>query len=363
MSPTVDPTPFYKKLAFNLLSLSLMGAILYVGQSILIPLFFSMLLATLLLPLVMFMEKRKINRVVAILLSLLLSIITLLGVIYFLSSQMANFFQDFDIIKERLTEVFNSAQQWVGEQFNIAIRKQEELIEDTKEKVEAGKIVGQTFISITSFLSYIVLIPVYTFLLLYYKDLIKQFFIHIFRNDNEEQIREVLHESRLVSQSFITGLLIDVVIVFALNSTGFLILGIKYALFLALTAALLNLVPYIGMIAANIFCMLITLVSSENISDVLWVGLVLAVVQLVDNNFLMPFIVGSKVRINAMATLIGVLVGGALCGIPGMFLAIPGIAVLKVIFDRVDGLRPYGILVGDNVDTPTLSFRRLRMKK
>lgn len=363
MSPTVDPTPFYKKLAFNLLSLSLMGAILYVGQSILIPLFFSMLLATLLLPLVMFMEKRKINRVVAILLSLLLSIITLLGVIYFLSSQMANFFQDIDIIKERLTEVFNSAQQWVGEQFNIAIRKQEELIEDTKEKVEAGKIVGQTFISITSFLSYIVLIPVYTFLLLYYKDLIKQFFIHIFRNDNEEQIREVLHESRLVSQSFITGLLIDVVIVFALNSTGFLILGIKYALFLALTAALLNLVPYIGMIAANIFCMLITLVSSENISDVLWVGLVLAVVQLVDNNFLMPFIVGSKVRINAMATLIGVLVGGALCGIPGMFLAIPGIAVLKVIFDRVDGLRPYGILVGDNVDTPTLSFRRLRMKK
>ncbi|HLT72582.1 MAG TPA: AI-2E family transporter [Cyclobacteriaceae bacterium] len=363
MSPTVDPTPFYKKLAFNLLSLSLMGAILYVGQSILIPLFFSMLLATLLLPLVMFMEKRKINRVVAILLSLLLSIITLLGVIYFLSSQMANFFQDFDIIKERLTEVFNSAQQWVGEQFNIAIRKQEELIEDTKEKVEAGKIVGQTFISITSFLSYIVLIPVYTFLLLYYKDLIKQFFIHIFRNDNEEQIREVLHESRLVSQSFITGLLIDVVIVFALNSTGFLILGIKYALFLALTAALLNLVPYIGMIAANIFCMLITLVSSENISDVLWVGLVLALVQLVDNNFLMPFIVGSKVRINAMATLIGVLVGGALCGIPGMFLAIPGIAVLKVIFDRVDGLRPYGILVGDNVDTPTLSFRRLRMKK
>src|SRR5690606_13728839 len=354
MSPTVDPTPFYKKLAFNLLSLSLMGAILYVGQSILIPLFFSMLLATLLLPLVMFMEKRKINRVVAILLSLLLSIITLLGVIYFLSSQMANFFQDFDIIKERLTEVFNSAQQWVGEQFNIAIRKQEELIEDTKEKVEAGKIVGQTFISITSFLSYIVLIPVYTFLLLYYKDLIKQFFIHIFRNDNEEQIREVLHESRLVSQSFITGLLIDVVIVFALNSTGFLILGIKYALFLALTAALLHLVPYIGMIAANIFCMLITLVSSENISDVLWVGLVLALVQLVDNNFLMPFIVGSKVRINAMATLIGVLVGGALCGIPGMFLAIPGIAVLKVIFDRVDGLRPYGILVGDNVDTPTL---------
>jgi len=340
-----------------------MGMILYVGQGNLIPLFFSMLLATLLLPLVMSLEKKKINRIVAILLSLLLSTITITGIIYFLSSQIAGFFEDFDVIKERLTEVFSSVQQWVGEHFNIALREQAELIQDTREKVEAGKIVGQTFVSLTSFVSYIFLIPVYTFLLLYYKDLIKQFFIHIFRNDNEDSIREVLHESRLVSQSFITGLLIDVVIVFSLNSAGFLILGIKYALFLALTSALLNLIPYIGMITANIFCMLITLVSSENITDVVWVGVVLALVQFVDNNFLMPFIVGSKVRINAMATLIGVLVGGALCGIPGMFLAIPGIAVLKVIFDRVDGLKPYGILVGDNVTTPTMSFRRLRMKK
>jgi predicted PurR-regulated permease PerM len=129
-----------------------------------------------------------------------------------------------------------------------------------------------------------------------------------------------------------------------------------------LLAALLNLVPYIGMITANVISMLITLVSSENVSDILWVGAILALVQFIDNNFLMPFIVGSKVRINALATLIGVLVGGALCGIPGMFLAIPGIAVLKVIFDRVEGLKPYGILVGDNVTTPTMSFRRLRRK-
>jgi len=362
MSNTVDPTPFYKKLAFNLLSLFLVGAILYIGQGILVPLFFSVLLAALLLPIVQLLEQKKFNRVLSILLSLFCSIVVIVGVIYFLSSQMANFFRDIDIIKERLNEVFNSAQRWVGEKFNIAVRTQDEYIQDTTEKVRAGEIVGKTFISLTTFLSYIVLVPVYTFLLLYYKDLIKQFMIHVFRNDNEDKIREVLHESRLVSQSFITGLLIEVVIVFALNSVGFLILGIKYALFLALLAALLNLVPYIGMITANVISMLITLVSSENVSDILWVGAILALVQFIDNNFLMPFIVGSKVRINALATLIGVLVGGALCGIPGMFLAIPGIAVLKVIFDRVEGLKPYGILVGDNVTTPTMSFRRLRRK-
>ena len=102
MSPTVNATPFYKKLAFNLLSLSLMGMILYVGKSILIPLFFSMLLASLLLPLVMFLENKNVNRIVAILLSLLLSTATIVGVIYFLSSQLAGFFEDIDVIKERL---------------------------------------------------------------------------------------------------------------------------------------------------------------------------------------------------------------------------------------------------------------------
>jgi predicted PurR-regulated permease PerM len=124
-------------------------------------------------------------------------------------------------------------------------------------------------------------------------------------------------------------------------------LGIQYAFFLALVSAMLNLIPYIGMLVANLFCMVITLVSSENIMDVVWVGVILAVVQVIDNNFLMPMIVGSKVRINALAAIVGVLVGGAICGIAGMFLSIPGLAILKVIFDRVNALKPYGMLLGD----------------
>ncbi len=152
----------------------------------------------------------------------------------------------------------------------------------------------------------------------------------------------------LYPTEYIIGLLIEMLVVFALNSTGFLIVGIQYAFFLALVAALLNLIPYIGMLVANIFCMVITFVLSESGYDVLWVGAILAVVQFIDNNFLMPLIVGSKVKINALATLLGVLVGGALCGISGMFLSIPGLAVLKVIFDRVDSLKPYGLILGDD---------------
>ena len=64
-------------------------------------------------------------------------------------------------------------------------------------------------------------------------------------------------------------------------------------------------------------------------------------------------IVGSKVKINPLVTLLGVLSGGAICGIPGMFLSIPGMAVLKVIFDRVEGLKPFGMMMGDGISKST----------
>jgi predicted PurR-regulated permease PerM len=127
-----------------------------------------------------------------------------------------------------------------------------------------------------------------------------------------------------------------------------MLIGIEYAIFLAVLAAILNLVPYIGMLIATLFCMLVTLTSTRQFGHVLWVGVVLTVVQFIDNNFLMPRIVGNKVKINSLITIIGVIIGGALSGISGMFLAIPFIAILKTIFDRVEGLQPWGMLLGDD---------------
>jgi predicted PurR-regulated permease PerM len=209
-------------------------------------------------------------------------------------------------------------------------------------------------------------LPIYTFLILFYRTTIKTFFVSVFKNGEEERVHEVLSESGTIAQQYITGLLIETTIVFSLNTLGFLILGIKYAVFLALLAALLNLIPYVGMLVANIICMVVTLISSENISDVLWVGIILAAVQFIDNNFGMPLVVGNKVRINALVTIIGVLIGGALCGVPGMFLAIPGLAVLKVIFDKVPGLKPWGLLLGDEIESsdkkPRFALPKLKRK-
>ena len=346
---TKDESPAYVKLSLNLLTLALLATALYLGKGILIPFFFSFLLAMLLHPVVRFLTSKKIDRVVAIFISIIISLIIIGSVIYFLSTQIGSFLDDIPILKERLRDVAASVKLWVQENFNIAVRKQTEYLNDTAEKMsdENGNMVQQTVITLTEIISYLVFLPVYTFLILYHKDTIKRFLTELFKRSEEDKVTEVLDESQAICQKYVMGVLIELVIVFTLNSAGFLILGIKYPIFLALIAALLNLVPYIGMLIANIFCILITLISADPSFNVLWVFAVLAGVQLIDNNVLMPYVVGSKIRINALAIILGVVTGGALCGVPGMFLAIPGLALMKVVFEHVDSLKPFAILMGD----------------
>ncbi|HRO70792.1 MAG TPA: AI-2E family transporter, partial [Chitinophagaceae bacterium] len=192
-----------------------------------------------------------------------------------------------------------------------------------------------------------ILLPIYTFLLLYYRKLIRKFFLDVFSSRHKEQVEGVLSDSKTIVQGYMVGLLLELAIVTVLNTVGFLVIGVEYAIFLGLLAAVLNLIPYIGMLVATVICMAVTLTTSDNLSDVLWVGAILIAVQFIDNNFIMPYVVSTKVRINALVTIIGVLIGGALAGISGMFLSIPAIAILKAIFDRVDSLKPWGVLLGD----------------
>lgn len=346
MNAIVDTTPYYKRLAFILVSLSIVGATVYIAQGILKPLFLAILLSVLLLPATNLFRRLKFNKLLAILITMILASIVILAVVYFVSRQIFRFLDDIEKVQGRLDALFKSLQQWVKLEFGVTIASQDEYIHSTGQRMDPTKIMGQTFVSLTGILPYFIFIPTYTFLILYYKDLIKKFLVTAFSVNSEEKVREILSVSRSVSHQYIVGLLIEMTIVFALNTAGFLILKIQYALFLALVGALLNLIPYLGMVVANIFCMIITFVFSENIYDVVWVGVILAVVQLIDNNFLMPWIVGSKVKINALATLLGVLTGGTIWGISGMFLSIPALAVLKVIFDRIDRLRPFGLILG-----------------
>jgi predicted PurR-regulated permease PerM len=150
------------------------------------------------------------------------------------------------------------------------------------------------------------------------------------------------------------------VIVAILICAGFLILGVKYAILLGIFSALLKLIPYLGIVTACLLTILIT-VSTNSPATVTGALIVLLIVHIIDGNFLFPAIVGSKVKMNALATIVGVVIGNALWGIAGMFLAIPLLATLKVIFDSVEPFRPWAILLGDDPRIPKI--KRGKIKK
>jgi predicted PurR-regulated permease PerM len=145
----------------------------------------------------------------------------------------------------------------------------------------------------------------------------------------------------------LVGLLIQVTYITFLLGTALMIIGIKHALLIGVIFAILNLIPYVGALIGNIIGVLLTLSSSQELWPVFAVLITIAIVQFLDNNILMPRIVGSKVKINALASIVGVIVGGALAGISGMFLSLPMIAVLKIVFDRTQAFKQWGVLFGD----------------
>ncbi|MEP6926622.1 MAG: AI-2E family transporter [Ginsengibacter sp.] len=343
--------PFLVKAFLVLFCLLATGFIIWIGQDIIVPIAFATLLAILLLPFNNFLEK-KLSRVWAISMSLTISLIVLIGLIYFFSIHVSNFVDDLPKIKSQLNRHLRTVQTWAYNQFHLTRVEQKQYIDKATSQIQGkdgGGFLGQTLITITNSIIFLVLLPIYTFLILYYRNMIRKFLENIFADDHREHVIAVIHESKLIVQGYMAGLLIEMGIITLVNYAGFLIIGIKYAFFLALLSAILNMIPYIGMLIALIICMLVTLTTSNNISDIGWIVLVLAVVQFFDNNIIMPKIVSSRVKINALITIFGVLGGGAIAGVSGMFLSIPVIAIIKVIFDRIEPLKPWGEILGDDI--------------
>lgn len=344
-------TPFHQQLSFTLISLSIICYTIFIASDIIVPLAFAILLAILLLPITNFLERKKVPRALANIIGILIALLFIGSIIYFLSSQISGFMQDLPSIKQHLANHWITVQKWVSQKFHFTRMQQTKFMVNAADKIKSSGtgILGDTVLSLTQAMFVLVLLPVYTFLILYYRGMIKKFFLSVFKDEHEERVLEVLKESRSIVQGYMIGLIIEMGIVAAINSAGFFILGIQYAIFLGVLAAILNMIPYIGMLIASIFCMLITLTSSTEITDIIGVLVILIVVQFIDNNIIMPKVVSSKVKINALITILGVLIGGALAGISGMFLSIPSIAILKVIFDRVDDLKSWGMILGDEV--------------
>jgi len=347
---TNNKLPFAITAASGLLGIFLFFYILYIGSDILIPIIYSALIAILLNPLVNLLCRYKVNRVLSIFIAVIVMLLVMGGLIYFIINQSLRFGDTLPVLQHKLNLFLADVSKWVSKTFKIRADKVDAWIVDTENKQlnSSAALVGQTLITATSILKLVFLIPVYIFMFLFYKTLLLDFFAKVFRKESHDTVGEVLFETKMLIQKYLVGLLIEAAIVASLNALGLLMLGVDYALLLAIIGALLNIIPYIGGIVAVVLPLIIAYTSKPPVY-VLWVLILYMVVQFIDNHYIVPKIVASKVRINALISIVVVFIGGAIWGIPGMFLSIPLTAIIKVIFDRIPQLHAWGLLLGDTM--------------
>ncbi len=355
--------PYYAKLAMILLALFLIFYGIYVGHEILTPLGFSFLFSILLRPVELFITRCRVPKAIAILLSIFFAVLFVYGVIDFISRQIASFMSDIPAIEQNLNTLWREIKQWGYQTFGINYRQQDKMLESAKSgTIDSFGGSAQTFNLITASVLTLTLIPIYVFLMMYYRPMLLQFLVDLFKEEHGERVREVIKEIKNVIQHFVVGLLMETGIVAAANTIGLLLIGAPYAALLGILGALLNMIPYIGGIVQLIFSALVIYSNTGSISLLVWSTTILLVVQFIDNNILVPWIIGTKVQLNSLISIIGVLIGGALAGIGGMFLSIPVLAICKVIFDRVDELKPWGRLFGTD-DDPSKSYLKMPKRR
>ncbi|WP_410221478.1 AI-2E family transporter [Pedobacter sp.] len=346
---TNNPYPLTVRRSIELLGITLIAFLLVVGKDVIMPVIMAFFISILLLPVYRFLRRYRVPEGIAIFLPILLVFVFIAGIVWFFSAQIGVLVNDFPQIKANVAVHLRSLQDWISSFTDFSIAKQEKFINEKSDDLFnlAGKVASGAAVTLSNVFIFVALIPIYIYLILFYKSILLKFVFMWFKVDHHPRVKEAVYESEAIIKNYLVGLLIQITYMTILLGGGLALFGIKHALLIGVIFAILNLIPYVGALIGNILGCLITLSSSTELWPVITVLLVIAVVQFFDNNILMPHIVGSKVRINALVSILGVVIGGVIAGVSGMFLSMPVIAVLKVIFDRSDGFKHWGVLLGD----------------
>lgn len=340
--------PFYAKLALVLFSVISLGYLAIIGQTLLAPLLTSFLLALLLLPLSNYLEQKwKFKRSIAAIVSVILMIAFISGIIFFLANQLSDLWQDWPLLKQQAERSFHDLQVWISHTFKVNTAKQIDYLKEstTSALATSATVLGATLLTLSSTLLFLSFLLLFTFFILNYRRVLFKFLTSVFAEQHKEKVTDIVTRIQYIIKKYIIGLFLQMVIVTLVMILVLWALGVKYAVLLGLISGIFNIIPYIGIFTALLISTLITF-ATAGAAKMLIVAIAFVAVHALDGNILMPLVVGSKVRINALFAFIGIIVGEMVWGISGMFLCIPYMAMLKIIFDRIDQLKPWGILMG-----------------
>jgi len=317
--------------------------LLYWGRLLFIPLFLAFLTAIFLYPLTRFFEKKHFSKITSAATSVLLFFLVIGILLYFFSAQLLQFLKALPDLKLKLDALAERVQAWMWENYRINSSPEINYIHSPLSIVSVA---GNTIPIILKWLIVFALFLFFTFYILYHRRLLENFILSFFRESHRKKMGEIAFELRLVINGYVKGLMMEMLIFITSSLILLLVLGIKYALLMAVFAGVLNVIPYLGIYAATAINALVTF-TATNLTEGLEVAAVFILIHIIDANIILPRIVGGSVKMNPFVTLIAVVVGHLIWGVPGMFLFIPLTAILRVLSEKINEFRSWAILIGE----------------
>ncbi len=326
----------------------LIVAIMYFGSPFLVPIVCGALLAMLMAPVCRKLDSWGFNRAMSSVTCLLILVVVIVGVIMIISTQFSAFAENLNQIQTKGKELIHDAQAYIEQQVGISPEEQDKVVKEQAEKSNPnGPGLPLRILSgITGTLTGLVLSLVTTFLMLYNKEQFETFFVRLYDDQDKDKVKAVVGQITQVSQKYLTGRALSVLIIATLYSIGLLIIGVKNALLLGGIAALLTVIPYVGTVLGGLFPVLTALLT-EDVQTALWAAIVMVTIQTIDNYFIEPKIVGGEVNLNALWSILSILAGGMIWGVAGMIVFLPLFGIIKIVCDHVEPLKPLGYLLGE----------------
>lgn len=337
-----------KQLAFSAAIAMLSATALYFAAPFLIPIVLAALLAMLLTRVSEWLERKGMGRAAssAVAVLMLISVIALLALI--LSWQLSQLTSSIDEMRERLASGAKELRDWVSTTVGISADEQNKMFEEQKNQAsgQANALLMSFINSLATVFINTVLVIVYIFLFLYYRDHLKKFILRIVPEDKKQNAQEIIQKSEALSGHYLTGLFSMIAMLWVMYGIGFWIVGLQGALLFAIICGILEIVPFLGNLVGNLIAVFAALVQGGDLGMVIGIVAVYLTVQFLQTYVLEPVVVGQRVNINPLFTIMGLVAGELLWGIAGMALAIPVIGIVKIVCDNVPGLRAYGMLIG-----------------
>ncbi len=355
----------FQKVFYVVAALLSVVVILILAKTVLIPLAFAVLTAFILFPVVKKIESWGVNEIMSAMLAIF-ALLLIFGVtIYLFSTQIIHLSDNLFDFKLKVLNVFAEATYFINKNFGFLPElDKSDLVDGLKTWLNnsAGTLLSQTFsnsaIIIFGFFTSII----FTFLLLIYRRGIIRALVSFFKLEHRKGAREMFKSVQKVGQQYLFGMTIIVLILGFVNSIGLWIIGLDNPFLFGFFAALLAMIPYAGTFIGAAIPILYSFISHDSIWMPISIIIFFWLVQLIESNFLTPKIVGGNLKINALTSILSIIIGALIWGIAGMILFLPLVAMLKAVCEEYVELKPFALLIGQR-NYNTVSKKDVIVKK